>query len=294
MTRVFPDEPTDCIGPDPAELKASLDSIWQVCVECGMPTHVITAEDADEPDDPNIGEEAAFMFGWLRERHAEIAVLKAENAEYKRWFDGDGVESKETYYAQAKGDIARANARVDRAKKAQELVEKAWHKDATERQETISHLREELNKIDKALGCYGTPVDALYCIAELQESVKRQEFLIASYAPAAEQLNDAFVDGQQLVGTLRGSLETVLTWLTNANAMPTHEMVSSVFKGLAAAGMSHDDLDKAAICILRGAAPQKQLDDDGVRDMLAHACTGSNEPGQPGSRYATAARRAGQ
>lgn len=69
---------------------------------------------------------------------------------------------------------------------------------------------------------------------------------------------------------MRKALETVLTWLTNANAMPTSVMVASVFRALGAAGMSKEDLDKAAICVLRGAAPQKQLDDDGVREMLAH------------------------
>lgn len=142
---------------------------------------------------------------------------------------------------------------------------------AREQREAISVLRYQLSEIERALGCYGTPVDSLCCIAELQESVKRQEFLIASYAPAAEKLNDAYVESQQLAGTLSSALETVLTWLTNANAMPTNAMVANVFRALGAAGMSKEDLDKAAICLMRGAAPNTTLkpDDDGVREMLA-------------------------
>lgn len=69
---------------------------------------------------------------------------------------------------------------------------------------------------------------------------------------------------------MRKALENVLTWLTNANAMQTSDMVAGVFRALLLAGVDKDQLDKAAICILRGAASQKQLDDDGVRQMLAH------------------------
>jgi len=73
------------------------------------------------------------------------------------------------------------------------------------------------------------------------------------------------------IASLKGALLNVLTWLTNANAMPTEAMVANVFRALGAAGVPKEDLDSAAICLMRGAAPRTSLglDDDGVREMLA-------------------------
>lgn len=53
---------------------------------------------------------------------------------------------------------------------------------------------------------------------------------------------------------LRSALEYVLAYLTNVNSVDEHAMVSMVLDALKAAGTPQDDLDAAAIALLRGAA----------------------------------------
>jgi hypothetical protein len=54
--------------------------------------------------------------------------------------------------------------------------------------------------------------------------------------------------------TMYNALQLVLAWLTNVNTCEPGELVRCVMGALESAGMSKDDLDIAAIAMLRGAA----------------------------------------
>ena len=54
---------------------------------------------------------------------------------------------------------------------------------------------------------------------------------------------------------MRKALELVLGHFTNVNAVGEGEMLREVFRALADSGMDQETLNKAATCLLRGAAP---------------------------------------
>ena len=75
----------------------------------------------------------------------EIERLQAENDEYRKWYDGEGVESPETLLAKSRADCVKLQAALDEANTRFHEMNTPTGREIELRQE-VRRLREELDE----------------------------------------------------------------------------------------------------------------------------------------------------